>query len=143
VGLGWDVKTTDTGFDFDLDSSAFLLGTNEKLISDSHFIFYNNLVSPDPGKSVQHTGDNLTGVGEGDDVDSEPTPLQQRMTQLGNVLVTGSLILVAIVVLAGIIQARGFSNIQELLEVSLSMAVAVVPEGLPAVITGETPLKEL
>ncbi len=68
-------------------------------------------------------------------VESEPTPLQQRMTQLGNVLVTGSLILVAIVVGAGVIQARGFSNIQELLEVSLSMAVAVVPEGLPAVIT--------
>lgn len=68
-------------------------------------------------------------------VDSEPTPLQQRMTQLGNVLVTGSLILVAIVVLGGIIQARGFSNLQDLLEVSLSMAVAVVPEGLPAVIT--------
>jgi P-type Ca2+ transporter type 2C len=68
-------------------------------------------------------------------VESEPTPLQQRMTQLGNVLVTGSLILVAIVVGGGIIQARGFSNIQELLEVSLSMAVAVVPEGLPAVIT--------
>ncbi|MBE9039003.1 cation-translocating P-type ATPase [aff. Roholtiella sp. LEGE 12411] len=68
-------------------------------------------------------------------VESEPTPLQQRMTQLGNVLVTGSLILVTIVVGGGIIQARGFSNIQELLEVSLSMAVAVVPEGLPAVIT--------
>ncbi|MBH8561265.1 cation-translocating P-type ATPase [Nostoc sp. CENA67] len=68
-------------------------------------------------------------------VDSEPTPLQQRMTQLGNVLVTGSLILVAIVVVGGVIQARGFSNIRELLEVSLSMAVAVVPEGLPAVIT--------
>ncbi|BAY97251.1 cation-transporting ATPase [Tolypothrix tenuis PCC 7101] len=68
-------------------------------------------------------------------VESEPTPLQQRMTQLGNVLVSGSLILVAIVVIGGIIQARGFSNLQELLEVSLSMAVAVVPEGLPAVIT--------
>ncbi|MBD2531467.1 cation-translocating P-type ATPase [Nostoc flagelliforme FACHB-838] len=68
-------------------------------------------------------------------VENEPTPLQQRMTQLGNVLVTGSLILVAIVVVGGVIQARGFSNIQELLEVSLSMAVAVVPEGLPAVIT--------
>ncbi|WGV25441.1 cation-translocating P-type ATPase [Halotia branconii] len=68
-------------------------------------------------------------------VETEPTPLQQRMTQLGNVLVTGSLILVAIVVIGGVIQARGFSNIQELLEVSLSMAVAVVPEGLPAVIT--------
>ncbi|UKO97222.1 cation-translocating P-type ATPase [Nostoc sp. UHCC 0870] len=68
-------------------------------------------------------------------VESEPTPLQQRMTQLGNVLVTGSLVLVAIVVIGGIIQARGFSNLQDLLEVSLSMAVAVVPEGLPAVIT--------
>lgn len=67
VGLGWDVKATDTGLDFDLDASVFLLGANEKLISDKHFIFYNNLVSPDPNKSVQHTGDNLTGLGEGDD----------------------------------------------------------------------------
>ncbi|MDZ8263855.1 cation-translocating P-type ATPase [Nostoc sp. ChiQUE01b] len=68
-------------------------------------------------------------------VESEPTPLQQRMTQLGNVLVTGSLILVAIVVIGGVLKDGGFKNIQELLEVSLSMAVAVVPEGLPAVIT--------
>ncbi|HLO87974.1 MAG TPA: cation-translocating P-type ATPase [Nostocaceae cyanobacterium] len=68
-------------------------------------------------------------------VENEPTPLQQRMTQLGNVLVSGSLILVALVVIGGVIQARGFSNFTELLEVSLSMAVAVVPEGLPAVIT--------
>ncbi|MEG4532467.1 TerD family protein [Microcoleus sp. B3-A4] len=67
VGLGWDVKATDTGSDFDLDSSLFLLGANEKLISDNHFIFYNNLTSPDPDKSVQHLGDNLTGAGEGDD----------------------------------------------------------------------------
>jgi tellurium resistance protein TerD len=67
VGLGWDVKATDTGHDFDLDASVFLLGANEKLISDQHFIFYNNLNSPDPDKSVQHTGDNLTGIGEGDD----------------------------------------------------------------------------
>ncbi|MBE9053269.1 cation-translocating P-type ATPase [Nostocales cyanobacterium LEGE 11386] len=68
-------------------------------------------------------------------VENEPTPLQQRMTQLGNVLVTGSLVLVAFVVVGGIIQARGFGNLRDLLEVSLSMAVAVVPEGLPAVIT--------
>lgn len=67
IGLGWDVKSTDTGYDFDLDSSLFLLGVNEKLISDNHFIFYNNLTSPDPDKSIQHLGDNLTGVGEGDD----------------------------------------------------------------------------
>lgn len=67
IGLGWDTKVTDGGFDFDLDASLFLLGTNEKLISDHHFIFYNNLISPDPDKSVEHTGDNLTGDGDGDD----------------------------------------------------------------------------
>jgi tellurium resistance protein TerD len=67
IGLGWDVKSTDTGYDFDLDSSVFILGSNEKLISDNHFIFYNNLTSPDPDKSLQHMGDNLTGAGEGDD----------------------------------------------------------------------------
>lgn len=67
VGLGWDTKITDGGFDYDLDASVFLLGSNEKLISDKHFIFYNNLTSPDPNKSVEHTGDNLTGDGDGDD----------------------------------------------------------------------------
>lgn len=67
VGLGWDVKATDTGCDFDLDSSVFLLSANGKLISEAHFIFYNNLTSPDANKSVQHMGDNLTGAGEGDD----------------------------------------------------------------------------
>ncbi|HEY9647613.1 MAG TPA: cation-translocating P-type ATPase [Chroococcidiopsis sp.] len=67
------------------------------------------------------------------DVESEPTPLQKRMTQLGNVLVTGSLILVAIVVIGGTIFRPNL--FEELVKVSLSMAVAVVPEGLPAVIT--------
>ncbi len=67
VGLGWDVKVTDTDSDFDLDSSVFLLGANDKLVSDKHFIFYNNLASPDPDESVKHMGDNLTGAGEGDD----------------------------------------------------------------------------
>lgn len=67
VGLGWDTKATDGGFDFDLDASLFLLNSSEKLISDNHFIFYNNLTSPDADKSVEHTGDNLTGDGDGDD----------------------------------------------------------------------------
>lgn len=68
-------------------------------------------------------------------VESEPTPLQQRMTQLGNVLVSGSLALVALVVVGGVIRTGSFSSLEDLLEVSLSMAVAVVPEGLPAVVT--------
>ncbi len=67
VGLGWDINVTDTGVSFDLDASVFLLGKNEKLLSDKHFIFYNNLTSPDPDKSIRQRGDNLTGAGEGDD----------------------------------------------------------------------------
>ena len=69
-------------------------------------------------------------------VESEPTPLQQRMAQLGNVLVTSSLVLVVVVILVGLIRTGwSFPNFIALVEVSLSMAVAVVPEGLPAVIT--------
>jgi tellurium resistance protein TerD len=64
IGLGWDARST-TGADFDLDASALMLGTNGKVLSDQHFVFFNNLRSPDG--SVEHTGDNLTGEGEGDD----------------------------------------------------------------------------
>ncbi|GAB4530784.1 MAG: TerD family protein [Pleurocapsa sp.] len=67
VGLGWDINLTDTGADFDIDASVFLLDSNEKLISDEHFIFYNNKVSPDPDGSIELRGDNRTGAGEGDD----------------------------------------------------------------------------
>ncbi len=74
-------------------------------------------------------------------VESEPTPLQKRMSQLANVLVSGAMILVLIVVIGGMINFKngsiGFdtSRFEELLKVSLSMAVAVVPEGLSAVVT--------
>ncbi|MFG2001482.1 TerD family protein [Spirillospora sp. NPDC048911] len=64
VGLGWDVRTT-TGGDFDLDASALLCSPESKVLSDKHFVFFNNLKSPDG--AVEHTGDNLTGEGEGDD----------------------------------------------------------------------------
>ena len=64
VGLGWDVRTT-TGTDFDLDASAMLCTDQGKVRSDADFVFFNNLTSQDG--SVEHTGDNLTGEGEGDD----------------------------------------------------------------------------
>jgi tellurium resistance protein TerD len=64
VGLGWDARST-SGADFDLDASALMLGITGVILSDQHFIFFNNLKSPDG--SIQHTGDNLTGDGDGDD----------------------------------------------------------------------------
>src|SRR5438067_765989 len=65
VGLGWDTNSSSTGTAFDLDASVFIMGDNKKILSDEHFIFYNNLKSPDG--AVEHTGDNRTGEGEGDD----------------------------------------------------------------------------
>ena len=66
VCLGWDAKRGEvTGADFDLDASAFVINAAGKVLSDKYFVFWGNLDSPE--KAVHHTGDNLTGVGDGDD----------------------------------------------------------------------------
>ena len=64
VGLGWDARASDGG-DFDHDATAFLCNASGKVRADSDMIFYNNLKSADG--AVEHTGDNLTGAGDGDD----------------------------------------------------------------------------
>ncbi|MDX9699197.1 MAG: TerD family protein [Rhodocyclaceae bacterium] len=64
IGLGWDARST-SGDDFDLDASVFMVGSNGKVRSDADFIFYNQLRST--CGSVEHTGDNRTGAGDGDD----------------------------------------------------------------------------
>lgn len=65
IGLGWDTNKYNGGHDFDLDASAFLTDANGRVLNDSDFIFYNNLKSSNG--AVEHTGDNRTGEGEGDD----------------------------------------------------------------------------
>ncbi len=84
IGLGWDARASD-GHDFDLDASAFMLGATGKVPNDQAFIFYNNLVSTDG--SVEHTGDNLTGDGEGDDEVIKVT-LDQVSEQVHSVAIT-------------------------------------------------------
>jgi tellurium resistance protein TerD len=80
VGLGWDARPTD-GADFDLDASAFMVKEDGKVRSDSDFIFYNQVRST--CGSVEHTGDNRTGAGDGDDeslvvlLDKVPTDIQR------------------------------------------------------------------
>lgn len=63
LGLGWD--TSDTATDYDLDGFAILLDSSNKLTSDSNVVYFNQLKSSDG--SVVHSGDNLTGAGDGDD----------------------------------------------------------------------------
>lgn len=65
IGLGWDTNKYSGGFDFDLDASVFLVGSNGRTNYDEDFIFYNNLKSRN--EAVIHTGDNRTGEGDGDD----------------------------------------------------------------------------
>ncbi len=77
IGLGWEANAFD-GKDFDLDASLFMVGENGKVRGDADFIFYNQLTST--CGSVEHTGDNRTGAGEGDDeaikVFLEKVPIQ-------------------------------------------------------------------
>ncbi len=80
VGLGWDARPTD-GLDFDLDASAFMVKEDGRVRSDSDFIFYNQTKST--CGSVEHTGDNRTGAGDGDDetivvlLDKVPADIQR------------------------------------------------------------------
>lgn len=66
VGLGWD-PSSQPGVEFDLDASAFMLGSDNKLPRDEFFVFYNNQTSPDG--AVASSGDDRTGGNseEGDD----------------------------------------------------------------------------
>ena len=65
VGLGWDTNKYDGGFDFDLDTAAFLTGASGSVTNDGDFVFYNNLKHT--SGAVEHLGDNRTGEGDGDD----------------------------------------------------------------------------
>jgi len=69
IGLGWDENSTNTGADFDLDASLFMINENEEIPTQGHFIFYNNLVSP--CGAIEHTGDNLDGSNDNEDEDEE------------------------------------------------------------------------
>jgi len=82
IGLGWDVNASSTGTAFDLDASVFIMGENKKLLADEFFVFYNNTKSPD--EAVEHTGDNLTGDGDGDDeqIHVDLSKIDPRVTEL-------------------------------------------------------------
>ncbi len=88
MGLGWDVgRPEKTGFfksllnantkgsEFDLDGFAMLLDHDDRLRSDNDLIYFGNLSTSD--QTIVHSGDNLTGEGEGDD--------EQITLQLGRI----------------------------------------------------------
>ncbi|MDG1276468.1 MAG: TerD family protein [Algoriphagus sp.] len=84
VGLGWD-PNEGTGHDFDLDASAIMINQSRKLISEQHFVFYNNLKSPDG--SLEHTGDDPDGKSsDGDDDEAIKIDLNKVSSDVQEIL---------------------------------------------------------
>ena len=89
VGLGWD-PNEGSGFDFDLDASAFMLGSNKHLPKDEFFVFYNNQKSPDG--AVESTGDDLTGGNsDGGDDDTLNVDLTKVDPQVQEIIFTATI----------------------------------------------------
>ncbi|SPF53451.1 conserved hypothetical protein [Candidatus Desulfosporosinus infrequens] len=101
VGLGWDTNKYSGGFDFDLDASAFLLDGNGKARGLHDFVFYSNLVSEEG--CVTHTGDNLTGGGDGDD--------EQIKIDLGIVPAHVDKIAITVTIYDAIVRAQNFGQV--------------------------------
>ena len=64
--LSW-LPNEGTGFNFDLDASAFMINEKHIITTEEYFVFYGNIISPD--NALLHTGDDPTGgnSAEGDD----------------------------------------------------------------------------
>ncbi|MBX6388066.1 MAG: TerD family protein [Frankia sp.] len=101
VGLGWDARTT-TGTDFDLDASAIAVKADDKVLSDGHFIFFNNLKSPEG--AIILSGDNRTGEGAGDD--------ESIMINLGSVPAEVAKIVVPVSIYDAVNRGQNFGQVR-------------------------------
>lgn len=100
IGLGWKARSTD-GAPFDLDASALLVGENGKVRSDADFIFYNNAT----GEGVKHSGDNLTGGGDGDD--------EQILVHLGQVPANVQRVVIAVTIHDAEARRQNFGQVSD------------------------------
>ncbi|NHC39579.1 calcium-translocating P-type ATPase, SERCA-type [Bacillus sp. MM2020_1] len=64
--------------------------------------------------------------------ESQDTPLQRRLEQLGKILITVALLLTVLVVVVGVLRGH---DLYEMFLAGVSLAVAAIPEGLPAIVT--------
>ncbi len=102
LGLGWDVRKTD-GAGFDLDALAFMVNASGKVRTDADFIFFNNKSSADG--TVQHTGDNRSGEGEGDD--------EGIVIDLANLPVDVEKVIAAVVIFDGETKGQTFGQVEK------------------------------
>ncbi len=88
VGLGWDPNDAG-GAEFDLDASAFLLGSDAKLPSEPHFVFYGNKLSPDG--AVEGAEDDTTGGSSDGDDETIKVDLSRVSQQVQEIVFTVSI----------------------------------------------------
>lgn len=117
-------------------STSVITGENVALGDQVNSVFMGTIVTYGRGTAVVTSTGMQTQLGKIADmiqeVGAEKTPLQRRLEQLGRGLAIAALALVAVVFTLGILRGEDF---QIMFQTAISMAVAAVPEGLPAVVT--------
>ena len=116
--------------------TAPLQGANLALGDRVNSVYMGTVVTYGRGTAVVTDTGMKTQLGKIADllqtVGSEKTPLQRRLEQLGRGLAVAALIIVALVFVLGILRGE---DPRVMFQTAISMAVAAVPEGLPAVVT--------
>jgi Ca2+-transporting ATPase len=115
-----------------------LLDENTPLGDRHNMVYMGTVVSAGKGSTLVVATGMRTELGRIagmlHEAEHEPTPLQRRLAELGKILVVVCLVIVGIIF--GLqVWRSGFKELTEMLLVSISLAVAAVPEGLPAVVT--------
>ena len=117
-------------------SVAALVGENLSIGDRSNMLFMGTMVSYGRGMAVVIATGMKTELGRIAEllqqVKEEWTPLQRRLDQLGKVLAIISVVIAAVIFLLGMLRGE---NLSEMLMTAVSVAVAAIPEGLPAVVT--------
>ncbi|NEQ51903.1 MAG: cation-translocating P-type ATPase [Leptolyngbya sp. SIO3F4] len=126
-----------TGESAPVDKRANTFFTEEKSLGDRcNMVYHSTTITRGRGTFV------VTETGMGTEighiarmlqsVEAEATPLQKRLAQLGKVLGAGAIAIALVIALMGLLQGE---SLRQMLLTAVSVAVAAVPEGLPAVVT--------
>ncbi|WP_075980983.1 calcium-translocating P-type ATPase, SERCA-type [Bacillus massilinigeriensis] len=113
-----------------------ILGSDLGIGDMENMAFMGTMVTRGSGKGVVIATGMETAMGKIADLlqtaDTTETPLQRRLEQLGKILITAALLLTFLVVIVGVIQGH---DLYTMFLAGVSLAVAAIPEGLPAIVT--------
>lgn len=146
--IGADVRLIDakgleieesalTGESVPTAKSAVPLMNENAALGDLHnMAFMGTLVTRGSGIGIVIATGMKTAMGQIanllQEAETVMTPLQRRLEQLGKILIVVALFLTVLVVVVGVIQGHG---LYEMFLAGVSLAVAAIPEGLPAIVT--------